>query len=151
MKRTSAAAAVERGLARARRRAEAATRTARAGIVQVLTTPDPPPVWRGPWRRRLAYAAVGTATVLLGLTALTGLNDGLGFVLSVRVALMVTATGLIIRDPLLSWRLAWLALVLSVAFSNPVLDIRPWHAVELPVLVAAFCVAGARRGRQMIW
>jgi signal transduction histidine kinase len=64
---------------------------------------------------------------------------------------MVAAVGLIIRYPLLSWRLAWLALVLSVAFSNPVFDLRPWHAVELPVLLVAFWVAGARHGRQVIW
>ena len=89
--------------------------------------------------------------MLLGLAALVGLYGGLGYARGVRAALIVAAVALIIRYPLLSWRLAWLALVLSVAFTNPVLDVRPWHALVLPVLLAAFWVAGARHGRQVIW
>jgi signal transduction histidine kinase len=142
---------MERGLAWAKPRADRAARSARAGIAGVLTTPDPPPVWRGKWRRRFACAAVGTATAVLAIAALAGFYGGLGFVASARAAMIVAAVGLIIRYPLLSWRLAWLALVLSVAFANPVLDVRPWHAVVPPVLLASFWVAGARHGRRVIW
>ena len=112
----------------------------------MLTTPDPPPAWRGAWRRRFAYAMVGAATLILGLAALAGLYGGLGMLIDAQAALIVAALVLMIRYPLLSWRLAWLALMIAVLFENPPLVPRPWNTVELPVLLATFWVAGARHG-----
>src|SRR5207245_5837033 len=103
----------------ARPRVIEAGRSVRGGMIQMLTTPDPAPVWRGKWRRRFSYAAVGTATTVLGLSALTGFYGGLGLVVNLGAVLIVAAVGLLIRYPLLRWRLAWLALVLSVAFPGP--------------------------------
>ena len=54
------------------------------------------------------------------------------------------------RYPLLGWRLAWLALVLT-----PVLHISwwgawPWGPVQLVVLVVLFCAAGVRHPRPVL-
>src|SRR6266571_1860840 len=94
---------------------------------------------------------VGAATLILGLAALAGLYGGLGILIDAQAALIVAALVLMIRYPLLSWRLAWLALMIAVLFENPPLVPRPWNTVELPVLLATFWVAGARHGRQVIW
>jgi signal transduction histidine kinase len=132
-------------------RVAAGGRALRAGLVQVATTPDPPPVWRGKWRRRLAYATAGTLTVVLVPAAFAGLFAGLSFPAGLQAILMAAAVGLVIRYPLLSWRLAWASLLLSVIFNNQTLLIKPWNPIQLPLLLATFWAAGSRHGRPLIW
>src|SRR5262249_58895633 len=67
-------AAFTRGLAWADPRVRAAGKSVRAGLIAVLTNPDPPPAWRGKWRRRFAYAVIGVVTFVLVLAALAGLR-----------------------------------------------------------------------------
>jgi signal transduction histidine kinase len=54
---------------------------------------------------------------------------------------------LVIRWPLLSWRIGWLGLLLI-----PLLGLRwrgslPWDPAQVPVVLAAFCAAGVRHER----
>jgi signal transduction histidine kinase len=64
---------------------------------------------------------------------------------------MAAAVGLVIRYPLLSWRLAWASLLLSVIFNDQSLLIKPWNPIQLPLLLATFWAAGSRHGRPLIW
>jgi signal transduction histidine kinase len=150
MKRT-ATEALKRALDWASPRVAAGGRALRAGLVQVATTPDPPPVWRGKWRRRLTYAAVGALTIVLVPAAFAGVFAGLSFPASLQAVLMAAAVGLVIRYPLLSWRLAWVSLLLSVIFSDQALLIKPWNPIQLPLLLGTFWAAGSRHGRPLIW
>ena len=58
----------------ARADAPAVARRAWHGLVQVLIGPDPPPVWqwRSPRQRRVAYTALGVATLALCAANLVG-------------------------------------------------------------------------------
>jgi signal transduction histidine kinase len=63
---------------------------------------------------------------------------------------LVTPLPLAIRWPLLSWRIGWLGLLLV-----PLLQLRwwgglPWDPVQIPVVLAAFCVAGVRHERAVL-
>ncbi|MGN6792983.1 MAG: sensor histidine kinase [Streptosporangiaceae bacterium] len=129
----------------------AAGRSLGTGLAQVITTPDPPPAWRGKWRRRLAYAVVGALAIVLCPAALAGLFGGLSFPAGMQAVLMAAAVVLVIRYPLLSWRLAWVSLLLSVIFSDQALLIKPWNPIQLPLLLGTFWVAGSRHGRPLIW
>jgi signal transduction histidine kinase len=126
-------------------------RSVRGGLVMVITTPDPPPIWRGRWRRRFAYTAVGALTLVLGSAALAGLSGGRSVVTDIQAALIAAAAAVVIRYPLLSWRLAWLALTLTVLLGDQLLPHTPWSQLQLPVLLAVFWVAGIRHGRPLIW
>ena len=58
----------------ARAAAHAAAGRAWHGLIQVLTGPDPPSVWRwrSPQERRVAYAALGVATLARSASAKPG-------------------------------------------------------------------------------
>jgi hypothetical protein len=131
-------------------RVAAGARALRAGLVQVATTPDPPPVWRGKWRRRLAYGTVGLLSVLLVPAALSGLFGGLSLLAGIPAVLTAAAVVLVIRYPLVSWRLAWLSLLLWVTLNEQLL-IKPWRSILLPLLLVTFWIAGSRHGRPLIW
>ena|SRR5215468_11205838 len=150
MRRTFTAA-FPRGLALADPRARAAGKSVRAGLIAVLTKPDPPPAWRGKWRRRFSYAAIGFATFVLVLAAMAGFGRGFGAVVDMQATLTITAVVLLIRYPLLSWRFAWLAQIVALVFGDPLLAVQPWSKIALPVLFVSFWFAGARHGRQVIW
>jgi signal transduction histidine kinase len=87
--RRTAIEALKSALDWANPRVAAGGRALRAGLVQVATTPDPPPVWRGKWRRRLAYGTVGLLSVLLVPAALSGLFGGLSLLSGIPAVLPV--------------------------------------------------------------
>jgi signal transduction histidine kinase len=148
--RRTAIEALKSALDWANLRVAAGGRALRAGLVQVATTPDPPPVWRGKWRRRLAYGTVGLLSVLLVPAALSGLFGGLSLLAGIPAVLTAAAVVLVIRYPLVSWRLAWLSLLLWVTFNEQLL-IKPWRSILLPLLLVTFWIAGSRHGRPLIW
>jgi signal transduction histidine kinase len=57
---------------------------------------------------------------------------------------------LVARYPMAGWRVAWLALAL-VPLIGEGQPGWPWGLVELLVLVAAFCAAGTRQQRPVLW
>lgn len=73
-------------------------------------------------------------------------------VLVVLIALaVVVPLPLAARYPLLAWRIAWAGLLLV-----PLLDMRwagggPWNPVQTPLLLTAFCLAGVRHPRPVLW
>jgi len=54
------------------------------------------------------------------------------------------------RYPLLGWRLAWLALVLTPVLHLSWWGAWPWGPVQLVVLVVLFCAAGVRHSRPVL-
>src|SRR5438067_13836168 len=96
------AAGSPRGAARA-----AAGRVWR-GLVQVLTSPDPPSVWRwhSPQERRVAYAAIGVTTLALCAIILAGIATVGQLLLAVPVVAPVPTAA---RYPMLAWPIGLLA------------------------------------------
>jgi signal transduction histidine kinase len=67
------------------------------------------------------------------------------------LAVVVAPLALVIRYPLLGWRIAWLGLALV-----PLLGLRwrgdlPWDPVQILVLLVALCAAGIRHGRPVLY
>jgi signal transduction histidine kinase len=135
----------------ARAAAQVVARRAWHGLVQVLTGPGPPPVWRwrSPQERRAAYAALGMATLALCAANLVGAFAGLGqLLLAVPV---VAPLPLAARYPMLAWRIGWLALLLAPLVPAAWWGGWPWGPGQILALLWAFCVAGIRQQRPELW
>jgi signal transduction histidine kinase len=134
----------------ARGAARAAAGRAWHGLVQVLTGPDPPPVWRwrSPRERRAAYAALGVATLALCAVNLGGIAT-LGQLLL--AAPVVAPLPLAARYPMLAWRIGWLALLLVPLVPADWHGGWPWGAGQILALLGAFCLAGIRLQRPALW
>jgi len=73
-------------------------------------------------------------------------------VLSVVIALAVVAPlPLAARYPLLGWRLGWLGLLLVPLASVAWLGGWSWDPMQILALLVAFCAAGARHQRPVLW
>ena len=136
--------------ASARGAARAAAGRAWHGLVQVLTGPDPPPVWRwrSPEERRAAYAALGVTTLALCAVNLAGIATLGQLLLAVPV---VAPLPLAARYPMLAWRIGWLALLLAPLVPAAWHGGWPWGAGQILALLGAFCLAGIRQQRPALW
>jgi signal transduction histidine kinase len=130
--------------------ARAAAGRAWHGLVQVLTGPDPPLVWRwhSPQERRAAYAALGVATLALCAVNLAGIATLGQLLLAVPV---VAPLPLAARYPMLAWRIGWLALLLAPLVPADWRGGWPWSAGQILALLGAFCLAGVRQQRPALW
>jgi signal transduction histidine kinase len=133
-----------------REAARAAAGRAWHGLIQVLTGPEPPPVWRwrSPRERRAAYAALGVATLALCIANLGGIATLGQLLLAVPV---VAPLPLAARYPMLAWRFGWLALLLAPLVPATWLGGWPWGAGQILALLGAFCLAGIRQQRPALW
>ncbi len=119
------------------------------GLMEVLAGRDPAPGWQ--WRSGQQRLAVygGLAAVSLGLGVTSGATSSPSQLL---LGLAVVAPLLlIVRYPLLGWRLSWLALTLA-----PLAHARwgggwPWGPAQILVILALFCAAGLRHPRTVLW
>ncbi len=138
------------------------------GLIRLLAGPDPPPAWhwRSPAQRSAGYAAIAVATVgLFAVGVVTmrkqGLHTGIGpgqlhyladsvpwRLLAVAVVLPLP---LAVRYPLLAWRAGWLALLLTPLVTGIQWGSWPGNQAQVPVLLVAFCVAGALHQRPALW
>jgi signal transduction histidine kinase len=138
-------------LSSARAAAPAVAHRAWHGLVWVLVGPDPPSVWRwpSPQQRRVAYAALGVATLALCVANLVGgiANPG-QLLLAVPV---VAPLPLAVRYPMLAWRVGWLALLLAPLVPAAWWGGWPWGPGQLLALLGAFCLAGIRQQRPELW
>ena len=130
--------------------ARAAARQAWHGLIQVLTGPDPPSVWRwhSPQERRAAYAALAVATLALCVVNLAGVATWGQLLLAVPV---VAPLPLAARYPMLAWRIGWLALLLAPLVPATWRGGWPWGAGQILALLGAFCLAGIRQQRPALW
>ena len=131
--------------------AHAAVQRAWRGLVQVLTGPEPPPVWR--WRsseeRRAAYAVLGAVTFLLCAANLVGALARPGQLL---VALPAVAPlPLAARYPMRAWRIGWLALLLAPLVPAGWWGGWPWGPGQILAMLGAFFLAGVRQQRAELW
>jgi signal transduction histidine kinase len=133
-----------------REAARAAARRAWHGLIQVLTGPDPSPVWRwrSPQERRAAYAALAVATLALCAVNLAGIATPGQLLLAVPV---VAPLPLAARYPMLAWRIGWLALLLVPLVPAAWRGGWPWGAGQILALLGAFCLAGIRQRRPALW
>jgi signal transduction histidine kinase len=134
----------------ARGAARAAAGQAWHGLIQVLTGPDPPSVWRwhSPQERRAAYAALAVATLALCVVNLAGIATVGQLLLAVPV---VAPLPLAARYPMLAWRIGWLALLLVPLVPADWRGGWPWSAGQILALLGAFCLAGIRQRRPALW
>jgi len=134
----------------ARSAARAAAGRAWRGLVQVLTGPEPPPVWRwrSPEERRAAYVALAVATLALCAVNLAGIATLGQLLLAVPV---VAPLPLAARYPMLAWRIGWLALLLVPLVPANWRGGWPWGAGQILALLGAFCLAGIRHQRPALW
>jgi Histidine kinase len=160
----------------ATRRAAAATRgsgrRAWHGLAKTLIGPDPIPPWH--WRssrqRRTAYAALGLMTVALAVISVASMHPVLGQhqvphataaqhtgtpargLWQDLVAVAVLAPlPLAARYPLLAWRIGWLGLLLVPEVAARWWGGWPWGPAQVLVVLVAFCVAGLRHQRPVLW
>jgi signal transduction histidine kinase len=133
-----------------REAAGAAAGRAWRGLVQVLTGPEPPSVWRwrSPEERRAAYAALGVTTLTLCAVNLAGIATLGQLLLAVPV---VAPLPLAVRYPMLAWRIGWLALLLVPLVPANWRGGWPWGAGQILALLGAFCLAGIRQRRPALW
>jgi signal transduction histidine kinase len=139
------------GLSGARAMARTAVRRAWHGLIQVLTGPEPPPVWR--WRssqeRQAAYAGLGAVTLVLCLANLVGAFAHPGqLLLAVPV---VAPLPLAARYPMLAWRAGWLALLLAPLVPAAWWGGWPWGPGQILAMLGAFFLAGVRQQRPELW
>jgi signal transduction histidine kinase len=130
--------------------ARAAAGRAWHGLIQMLTGPDPPSVWRwrSPQERGAAYAALGVATLVLCAINLAGIATFGQLLLAVPV---VAPLPLAARYPMLAWRTGWLALLLVPLVPANWTGGWPWGAGQILALMGAFCLAGIRQRRAALW
>ncbi len=121
------------------------------------------------------YSALGAATLVLGLVSLAdgpnsrnfvvrrvvpgfprlihqgGIGETRPLALVALAVLAVLPVLLAARYPLLGWRIAWLAFLVMPLSSSYWWGGWPWYPVQLPILLAVFCVAGMRHRRAVLW
>jgi signal transduction histidine kinase len=116
------------------------------GLIRVLIGSDPPPVrrWRSPQERRVAYTALGVATLALCIANLVGIATLGQLLLAVPV---VAPLPLAARYPMLAWRIGWLALLLAPLVPATWWGGWPWGPGQMLALLGAFCLAGIRQQR----
>src|SRR5499433_1449888 len=134
-----------------RRAARAAARRSWHGLIQVLAGRDRAPAWRwrSPRERRAAYAALGMATLALCVANVVG-----GFASPGQLLLAVPVVAplpLAARYPLLAWRIGWLALLLVPLVPADWWGGWPWGPGQIVALFGAFCLAGVRYQRPVLW
>ena len=116
------------------------------GLIRVLIGPEPLSVrrWRSPQERRVAYAALGVATLALCVGNLVGIATLGQLLLAVPV---VAPLPLAARYPMLGWRIGWLALLLAPLVPATWWGGWPWGPGQILALLGAFCLAGIRQQR----
>jgi signal transduction histidine kinase len=123
----------------------------------VLAGADRGPSWladRPARLRRLTVAVVAVGT-LVGYPLCAGLAARSHPTAGAWAALVglgeVLPLALLVRYPLLAWRLGWLAALLAPLASDRPWGSWPWDPPQIPLLALAFCVAGLRHGRPVLW
>jgi signal transduction histidine kinase len=133
------------------------------GMVQVLAGRDPVPAWRSRSSRWISNALAWLGWAVLSLTALgdarlmarplTGRAPANGFYHPAPlgwflvVTMVAAALPMAARYPLLGWRLAYLAVLVTPLIP----DQSHWDPAYVMVLVIVFFVAGLRHPRPVLW
>ena len=105
--------------------------------------------WRSSQERRAAYAVLGAATLAL---CVVNLAPGIATLGQLLLALLVVAPlPLAARYPMLAWRIGWLALLLAPLVPAHWWGGWPWGRGQILALLAAFCLAGIRQQRPVLW
>jgi signal transduction histidine kinase len=135
----------------ARETARATVQRAWRGLIQVLTGPEPPPVWR--WRsaqeRRAAHAALVVVTLVLCAANLPGAFARPGQLLLAVPA--VAPLPLAARYPMLAWRIGCLALLLVPLVPAAWWGGWPWGPGQILAMLGVFFLAGIRQRRVELW
>jgi signal transduction histidine kinase len=139
------------------RRLRAAPAAVGQALLLVATGRDRPLRWPRRWLRWLVIALVVVATfVTYLLAAITTSEAHVGSPAWLEVAVAVGQTlpvALLLRYPLLGWRIGWLVALLAPLLPASHWDWGSWSWVppQIPVLLLAFVVAAWRYGRAVLW
>ena len=136
---------------RARAVAKAAARRAWPALTQVLLGGDPPPPWRSssPQQHGAARTALWViTTALCAANLIGGIVEPGQLLLAVPV---VAPLPLAARNPMLAWRIGWLALLLAPLVPASWWGGWPWGPGQIFALLGAFCLAGIRQQRPGLW
>jgi signal transduction histidine kinase len=106
-----------------------------------------------------AYAALALATLALCFIDVTTMREGHPSVVQLPPSLgqkllaiaVVAPLPLAARYPLMAWRIGWLALLIVPLAPAAWWGGWPWGPPQLIALLAAFCLAGVRHGRAVLW
>lgn len=127
------------------------------GLRTVVTAADPAPSWlagRPAAVRRAVVVLLATATVvgfpLCAALAARAHPGADGWATLVGLA-EVAPLGLLVRYPLLAWRVGWLAALLTPLAPGDPWGSWAWDPPQIPVFVLAFTVAALRYGRPALW
>ena len=121
------------------------------GLIQVLTGPEPPPVWR--WRSPQERQA-GYTTLWVGTLALCAINLAGAFAWPGQLLLAVPVVAplpLAVRHPMLAWRIGWLMLLLAPLVPAAWWGGWPWGPGQILAMLGAFFLAGIRQQRPELW
>jgi signal transduction histidine kinase len=154
-------------------RAAAARDSARRawyGLADALIGRDRAPLWRSWRQRRAAYVALGLATVLLCIVSVASMHPVQGphelmnavapqrraiparsLWLPLVAVAVVAPLPLSVRYPLLAWRIGCVGLLLVPEVAARWWGGWPWGPVQVLAVLAAFCVAGLRYQRPVLW
>jgi signal transduction histidine kinase len=135
-------------------------RASRLALRQVVAGPDPAPAWHPrPQRERWAAAgALTAATLVLCLVNAAHVERvtpsgqdpaGAGQVTLAVVTVLPLLPAA--KYPMASWRIGWLALLLSPLAPAAWWGGWPWGAPQALALLAAFCLAAVRQRRAALW
>jgi signal transduction histidine kinase len=148
--------------------ARLAARQGRDGLVRVLTGPDPAPAWPGrSARERWAASAALALLCILNAATVHGVAGAHGelpagpqrlvgalppSLAQVVLAMAVVAPLLLAAwNPMLTWRVEWLALLLAPLAPAAWWGGWPWGPPQILAMLAAFCLAGLRQPRSALW
>ena len=127
------------------------------GLRTVLVGADRAPSWlagRPAWLRRLVVVLVAVGT-LTGYSLCAGLaasaHPGVGAWAAVIGLAEVLPLALVVRYPLMAWRLGWLAALLTPLAPGSPWGSWPWDPPQIPLFLAAYCVVGLRHERRVLW
>jgi signal transduction histidine kinase len=139
--------------------------------------PPPADGWRSPWRQRIGHSVIGGATLLLSAASLVSLIGGplcpggevrrvgnlarcldphqtlqifggpMNLWALAAVAVVAVPLVLVVRYPLLAWRLGWLGLLLVPLLGLTWRGGLPWGPAQVLVLLLVMCAAGMHRDR----
>jgi signal transduction histidine kinase len=140
------------------------------GLADALIGRDPAPHWRSWRQRRAAYVALGLATLLLCVVSVASMHPVPGphqlmnavapqrkpipvrsLWLPLVAVAVVAPLPLAARYPLLAWRIGWVGLLLVPEVAARWWGGWPWGPVQVLAVLAAFCGAGLRYQRPVLW
>lgn len=136
------------------RRAARAVRAAGRALLLAVAGRDRPVSWPRRWLRWVVTAAMVPAGYAAFMLTVLGLPQRLGVARPALALLVALPVLLVIRYPLMAWRVGWLAALIAPPLTHATgwpWGSWPWSPAQIPILLAVCAVAGLRSPRPALW